>query len=128
MAGRVDSAAAASSADDIPNQLAVLLGTETVRFRKTDEPPARVSVIDVAVPVTGHDAKYASQAVRNVGEKYPDVHEQLMDVKCSDARGRKGQKKAPVVDVKGRPPEHQRSHGASLAKPLRQQALLIATL
>ena len=92
---------ASSSADDIPNQLAALLGIASVRIRKTDEAPPRVSVIDVAVAVTGHDANYASQAVRNACEKYPDVHEKIMDVKFPDVRGRKGQKNTPVVDVQG---------------------------
>ena len=63
---------AASSADDIPNQLAALLGVEAVHIRKTGEAPPRVFVIDVAVAVTGHDANYASQAIRNICEKYPD--------------------------------------------------------
>ena len=53
---------AASSTDDIPKQLATLLGMETVRIRKTDEEPPKVSVIDVAVAVTGHDANHAGQA------------------------------------------------------------------
>lgn len=55
----------------------------------------------MAVAVTGHDANYASQAIRNVCEKYPDVHEKNMDVKFPDVRGRKGQKNTPVVDVQG---------------------------
>ena len=48
-------AMAVSSADDIPNQLAALLGIQTVRIGKTDEVPPRMSVIDVAIAVTGHD-------------------------------------------------------------------------
>ena len=74
---------------------------ETVCIRKTDEVPPRASVIDVAIAVTGHDTNYASQAVRNVCEKHPDVHEKIMDVKFPDALGRKGQKNTPVVDAKG---------------------------
>ena len=46
---------AISSADDIPNQLAALLGIKTVRIGKTDKVPPRMSVIDVAIAVTGHD-------------------------------------------------------------------------
>ena len=92
---------AVSSTDEIPTQLAALLGKKMVRIRKTDEAPPRVSVIDVAIAVTGHDANYASQAVRNICGKYPDVHEKIMDVKFSDARGRKGQKNTPAVDVRG---------------------------
>ena len=48
-------AMAVSSADDIPNQLAALLGIKTVRIGKTDEVPPRMSVSDVAIAVTGHD-------------------------------------------------------------------------
>ena len=93
-------AMAASSTDDIPKQLVTLLGMETVRIRKTDEEAPKVSVIDVAVAVPGHDANHAGQAVRNVCEKYPDVHEKVVYVKFPDARGRMGQK-TPVADVKG---------------------------
>ena len=44
---------------DVPRQLAVLLGREVIRIRRTDENPSRVSVIDVAMAVSGgtqHDA------------------------------------------------------------------------
>ena len=41
------SAMAASSGDDVPTQLAALLGREIFRIRKTDETPPRVSIIDV---------------------------------------------------------------------------------
>ena len=74
---------------------------ERARIRKTDEAPPRVSVVDVAVAVTGHDANYASQAVRNICDKHPDVHEKIMDVKFPDVRGRRGQKNTPVADAKG---------------------------
>ena len=45
---------------DIQRELAVLLGRETVRIRRTDEQPPRISVIDVAMAVSGgsqHDAE-----------------------------------------------------------------------
>ena len=45
---------AASSGDDIPTQLGALLGKETVRVRKTNEHPPRVSIVDVAMAVTGN--------------------------------------------------------------------------
>ena len=67
--------ATSSSDDDIPSQLAALLGMETVIIRKTGEVPLRVSVIDVVAAVTGHDADYASQTVRNILVKYPDVRD-----------------------------------------------------
>jgi hypothetical protein len=37
------------SADDIPTQLAKLLGRKAVQIRKTDEYPPQISMIDVVV-------------------------------------------------------------------------------
>ena len=91
----------ATSDDDIPSQLAALLGMETVIIRKTAEVPPRVSVIDVVAAVAGHDSDYASQTVRNLLGKYPDVRDKITDVKFPDALGRKGQKNSPAADVKG---------------------------
>ena len=92
---------AASSGDDIPTQLAALLGRETVRIRKTDEEPPRISVIDVAVVITGKDARKAAQDISFVKERHPDVAQILGHVKFADARGRKGQKDTPVTDARG---------------------------
>ena len=47
----------ASSADDVPTQLAALLGREAMQTRKTNDTPPWVSVIDVTVMITGKDAK-----------------------------------------------------------------------
>ena len=88
---------AASSEDDIPTQLAALLGTATAQIRKTTEIPPRVSVIDVAVAITGRSADYSSQAVRNVCDQYPEVREKITDCKFKGRR----QRKTPVTDVKG---------------------------
>ncbi len=66
---------AASAADDIPAQLAALFGKDVVQIRKTDQTPPRVSLIDVAVAITGHDSRYSADAVRNVCEKYHEVSE-----------------------------------------------------
>ena len=52
---------------DIPRQLAALLGRETVQIRKTDETPPRISVIDVAVAVTGKNAKELNDRVGGAG-------------------------------------------------------------
>ncbi len=88
---------AASSGDDIPAQLAALLGKVGAQIRKTSEMPPRVSVIDVAVAITGHGADYSSQAVRHVCDQYPEVREKITDFKF---QGR-GQRNTPVADVKG---------------------------
>ena len=52
-------------APTVEQQLPAFLGKGVARLRKTDENPARSSVIDVAVALSGHGADYASQAVRN---------------------------------------------------------------
>ena len=64
---------AASSTDDVPRQLAILLGREATQIRKTSGVPARVSVIDVASRITGHGPDYASQAGRNLSDNYPEI-------------------------------------------------------
>ena len=53
---------AASSTDDIPTQLAALLGKRAVQVRKTDETPPRISVIDVATLC--HRQKYEERGGR----------------------------------------------------------------
>ena len=64
---------AASNVGGIPKQLAALLGWETVRIRKTDEMPPRISVIDVVQAITGKDARHAAQEVRTLCSRYPEV-------------------------------------------------------
>jgi len=88
---------AASSGDDVPAQLATLLGRETMEIRRTEDTPPRVSVIDVASIITGHGADYASQAVRNVYDNHPEVREKITDFKFPGRR----QRKTPVTDVQG---------------------------
>ena len=46
---------------------------------KTTEMPLRVSVIEVARAITGHNANYSSQAGRNVCDQYPEVREKNTD-------------------------------------------------
>ena len=63
---------AGSSGDDIPVQLAALLDKKTVRFRKTDEIPPRISVLDVVQALTGsyRDARRQQQYLFG---NYPEV-------------------------------------------------------
>ena len=85
---------------DVRAQLSALLGKPLARIgriRKTDETPARISVIDVAALITGHNANYASEAVRIIYEKYPEVHEKIVDFLFPG----QGQRKTPVTDVRG---------------------------
>ena len=58
---------------DIQTQLSTLLGREVRQVRKTDEVPPRISVIHVAVVITGKDANRATQDVRFVKDRHPEV-------------------------------------------------------
>ena len=64
---------AGSSGDDIPTQLATLLGKEVVQIRKTEETPPRVSVIDVISAFVGKDARHAAEQLRRLVAQYPEV-------------------------------------------------------
>ena len=64
---------AASSGDDIPTQLAALLGRDIARIRKTNQTPPKVSVIDVVQAITGKDARHAAGDVRNLCSNHPEV-------------------------------------------------------
>ena len=57
---------ATSSRDDIPTQLAGLLGHAITRLRITDEVPPRISVIDLAAAITTKDANQAAEQVAYV--------------------------------------------------------------
>ena len=86
---------AASSGDDVPTQLAALLGYTIKRLRITDEVPPRISVIDLATAITQKDANHAAQDVAYVKERHPEVTRILGDFKFSG----QGQKKTPVADL-----------------------------
>ena len=89
---------AASSGDDIPAQLAALLGNKKVtQIRKTNENPPRISIIDVVATINQKDKKnQAAEDLRRLSTTYPDVKS------CFDFKfpGR-GQKNTPVTDAKG---------------------------
>ena len=58
-------------------------------------------MINVAAIITGHNVRYAAQAVRNIYEKYPDLDEKIIQVKFTDSKGRKANRGTPVTDVRG---------------------------
>ena len=91
----------ASSGEDLPMQLAVLLGREAVQLRRTDETPPRVAVVDVAALITGKNHDAAAQDFRRMSEKYPDISAKCTDVKFPDSHGRRGQWNTKVADAKG---------------------------
>ena len=72
-------AMAASSGDDIPAQLAALLGRTITRLRITDEVPPRISVVDLATAIIEKDTSLAAQDVAYVKERHPEVNRILSD-------------------------------------------------
>ena len=88
---------ATSSSDDIPAQLAALLGNAVTRLRITDEVPPRISVIDLATAITRKGANQAAEQVAYVKKRHPEVTEIFGDFKF---RGQ-GQKTTAVVDLRG---------------------------
>ena len=63
----------AASTDDVPTQLAALLGYHIKRIRITDEKPPRISLIDLAAAITKKDANHAAQDVGYVRDCLPEV-------------------------------------------------------
>ena len=82
----------ASPGEDIPVQLATLLGKPTVRIRRTDEVPPRVSIIDVVAAITSHSQSNSALTFARLKEEYPDVVVNCSEARFPDARGRRGQK------------------------------------
>ena len=66
-------------------QLAALLGQETVQIRKMDGTFPRVSVIGSAVVIK----RCRLNTVATVRDRYPDLIQNLSEVKSPDVRGRK---------------------------------------
>ena len=101
MAARA-AACATVAGPDIRQQLATLLGKETVGpIRKTDEDPPRISIIDVIAVITGKDKNQAAEDLRRLTARHPDVKANCFNVKFRDSRGRRGQKDTLVTDARG---------------------------
>ena len=74
---------------EFQGQLSELLGRRINVIRKTDETPTRISVIDVAIAITGKSVSNAARDIGFVKERYPDLAQKLGDVKFTDAGGRR---------------------------------------
>ena len=66
---------------DFRQQLSELLGRRVQTIRKTDENPARISVIDVAALLTGKNSNDSAEAIRNICLNHPEVKERIFDFK-----------------------------------------------
>ncbi len=65
-----------------------LLGREVKQVRKTSEHPPRISVVDVAMLITGKDARKAAQDVGYVKERYPELAQDFGTYKFPGRRQR----------------------------------------
>ena len=88
---------AASSGDDVPTQLAALLGRELVQIRKTSETPPRISAVDVVEAITGKTKNNARNSLDCVKNRYPEVARNLSYFRFPG----RGQRETSVVDVRG---------------------------
>ena len=90
---------AASSRDDIPRQLAALLGRESVcQIRKTDTVPPRISVIDVVEAITGQVKSNAGKnTLERIKESHPEVYPNWINFRFPG----RGHRETPVADVRG---------------------------
>ena len=66
---------------DIQQQLSALLGREVGRIRKTNDTPARVSVVDTIAVITGKNASHSAEAMQDLGNRYPEVNGGIVHLK-----------------------------------------------
>ena len=88
---------AASSGDDIPAQLAALLGRDVAHIRKTDEEPPRAAVYDVISTITGMSVNHAGKAYRDLVARHPEVHSMGVNFRFPG----RGQRNTPVAPARG---------------------------
>ena len=93
-------AARAGCGADISQHLAELLGKPVGwigQIRKMEETPPRISVIDVAIALTGKSHHDAAQYFRRISEQYPEV-----GTTCSHFRFKgRGQRDTPITTIHG---------------------------
>ena len=83
------------AADDIPTQLAALLGKKKVaQIRKTDENPPRISIITVIATINGKDKNHAAEDLRRISAGHTGVNAICVDSKFPG----RGQRDTPVTD------------------------------
>ena len=112
---------AVSSGDDVPRQLAALLGREAVRIRRTDENPPRVSIIDVTMAVSGGSQHDAAKSLRRLCDQYPEVGPNWSHLKFKGP----GQRQTPVTEAKGIVEVIMLLQGQQAARVRRQAAELL---
>jgi len=86
---------------DLRSQLAQILGKDVAlvgKIRKTDDEPARLSVIDVASNITGLVAREAARALRRIIETHPDLGAKCPLIKFH-GRGKQDTPVAPIETI-----------------------------
>ena len=106
---------------DVQQQLSALLGREVGRIRKTNDTPARVSVVDTIAVITGKNANHSAEAMRDLGNRYPEVNGGIVHLKFPG----RGQRNTPVADARGIVEVIMLLPGAQAARIRRQAAELL---
>ena len=88
---------AQASMAGVQQQLSALLGREVHQVRLTDEQPQRVSIIDVAMAITGKNHNDTGQDFRRMVNQYPEVKAICFIYKFNGRR----QRNTPVTDARG---------------------------
>ena len=94
----------------------------SVQIRKTDETPPRVSVIDTIAAITGRNANRSAEAIRELGDRYPEVNGNIVNLKFPGRR----QRNTPVTNAKGIVEIIMLLTGRQAARVRRQAAELLA--
>ena len=83
---------------DIRQQLATLLGKETVGpIHKTDEAPPTISVVDTIAAITRKNANHSAEVIRDLSNRYPEVNDNIVNFKFPG----RGQRNTAVTGVRG---------------------------
>ena len=106
---------------DVQRQLSALLGRKVGRIRKTNDTPARVSVVDTIAVSTGKNANHSAEAMRDLGNRYPEVNGGIVHLKFPGER----QRNTPVADARGIVEVIMLLPGAQAARIRRQAAELL---
>ena len=111
----------APSGDDVPAQLAALLGKEALTIRRTDEVPPRASVIDLISGLLSLNGNNAAFTFTRLRQENPEITASCGNYKF---KGR-GQRETPVANVRGAVEIIMLLPGAQAARVRRQAADLL---
>ncbi len=111
--------------DDIPTQLAALLGREVAHIRKTEETPPWISLVDVVQAITGQAKNNAGKSIERIKENYPQVSPEDSPTWRNYRFPGRGQRDTAVADVRGMVELIMLLPGAQAARVRRRAAELL---